>query len=355
MKILFYDTTAHEGNSPIFFNEASSLGYSASLFDEFRYLRNYSRSLLEKIVYRLRRRRPLHWRALNQDFLRLARDTSPNLVLVVKGAYLSAQTLATAKEMTGALVVNYNTDDPFNPATMTRDLVDAIPYYDLYVSTKTANLDDLRRFGAKRVAFVPFGFNPAHHFPEHPMTEAEGRRFQSDLCFAGTYDPDREYYLRALSDHFGGRFAIYGDKAWENVKWAASNFRGPAFGRDYRLALTGTRVALGLLRKANRDQSTCRTFEIPACGALLLAEDTVEHRSLFRADHEAVYFKDSDDLLKRATQLLREPEHAAVIRQNGIKAVRSGRHTYGDRLNQIVALAFETHQVHDAMCPHYPK
>src|SRR5207248_3036751 len=139
--------------------------------------------------------------------------------------------------------------------------------YDLYACTKRAIMDDVERAGCRRTAFVRFGHNPAIYFPEAPTTERERATFESDVAFVGTADVERLPYLDALLSLPGVRVAVYGSY-WDRLPDRIRKvWRVTAIGREYRLALNGTKIGLGLLRSANRDRHTMRTFEIPACGA----------------------------------------------------------------------------------------
>ena len=52
-------------------------------------------------------------------------------------------------------------------------------------------------------------------------------------------------------------------------------------------ALGGSKLSLGFLRKKNRDLYTVRTFEIPACNGVLLAERTRAHEAIYKGGVEA--------------------------------------------------------------------
>jgi len=233
---------------------------------------------------------------------------------------------------------NYATDDPFNPVIATPDLLAGIPRYDLYCSTKRAVMDDLRRAGSPRVAHVCFAYKPALHFPEPPATPEERRRFSADVAFVGGADEDRLPYVDAIARLPGVSLALYGGY-WRRYPRLAAYARGFVTGREYRLALGGAKIALCLVRRANRDGHVMRTFEIPACGAFMLAEDTAEHRELFRPDVEAAFFQSPADLANQIRHYLAHDPDRQRIAQAGHQRITAGGHTYDDRLAQILAMA----------------
>ena len=322
-----------------FFQRAlEELGHEYTLVDEGDYLKALTHSLAHKAAFRLLGRRPLTYWSYNRDLLAAARRLHPEIVLVTKGAFISPDTLTTIKKETGALLVNYATDDPFNPVNSTRDLKAGIPRYDLYACTKRAIMEDVRRAGCPNVTYVPFAYEPTLHFPEQPGAE-DVRRHGSDVVFVGTGDKERLSYFGTLVESFPGiRFHLYGDR-WQQFPRLRPWYRGPALGKDYRMALSCSKIALGLLRKANRDAQTMRSFEIPACGAFMLAERTDEHLDLFREGEEAAYFTTPDDFVDKVRYYLANDEARARIADAGYKKVTSGGHTYKDRLEQMLKLA----------------
>ncbi len=340
MRILLVDTTLYEPATPLFLDALRELGCDYRFVDEAAFTRPLERSLLHKVGYRVLHRRPLtSWR-FNRVLLSEARRFRPQLVLAVKAPYIMPSTLRRIKRETGARLVNYATDDPFNPANTTPDLLGGIPCYDLYACTKRAIMEDVRRAGCDNVAYVPFGYNPSVHFPEAPATPAERESFRSDVVLVGGADPDRLPYVEALARLDGLSLALYGGY-WSRHPRLRPYARGFARGRDYRLALGGAKIALCLVRRANRDGHAMRSFEIPACGAFMLAERTEEHRELFREGLEAAFFGSAEELCEKVRYYLAHDDERVRIARAGHKRIATGGHTYCHRLAQIVRFAGE--------------
>ena len=96
-------------------------------------------------------------------------------------------------------------------------------------------------------------------------------------------------------------------------------------------------VSLILVRRANRDGSAMRSFEIPACGACCVAEDTEEHREMFGPEGKAVlYFRTSEELVRRVREAFVNPELRKRLRSNVHQAITAKPNTYVDRLKTMM-------------------
>lgn len=336
MRLLLLDSTAHYPSNPLFLEaleEVAALrGIRWSFVDEACLTRP---ALLHRLAGRLFRR-PNGVRRLNRMLVEAARMLHPDVVLVVKGTHVSPETLTTVRRETGAILVNYATDDPFNPSVSTSALRAAIPQYDLYACTKRAVMEDVRAAGCRRVIFVPFAYKPSVHFPEEPTSEREASRFASDVLFVGGCDGDRVPYFEALLNNgLELNLHLYGGY-WDRHPTLARCHRGFAHGRDFRLALGGAKVVVNLVREANRDGHVMRTFEVPAVGSFMLAQRTAEHLEFFGEGREMACFATPAELVAKVRHYLTQPHERTRIAARGHRMVTAGRYRYKDRLVEIL-------------------
>ena len=341
MRILYSETSSFMPTGAHFLEALTAMAERGecefTFFDEARYQRP-QRSIAGRIARRLAGR-PAGYRALNAALIAEARRFHPDLVLIAKGAYFAPATLTAVRTATGASMINWATDDPFNPASSTRDLAESIALYDLYVCTKRAIMADVQRAGCANVAYVRFGYKPQIHFPEAPANDDERRRFESDVTFIGGGDEDRAPYfetlVRALPEL---RLHLHGGY-WNRYPKLRRYWRGNATGRDFRLAVSGAKISVNLVRRANRDDHVMRTFEIPACGGFMLTERSATHDELFSEDNEAVFFNSPDELVAKVRSYLGRDEDRVRIAAAGHRKITQGRHSYGDRLAEIIQAA----------------
>jgi spore maturation protein CgeB len=282
----------------------------------------------------LRGRRPSRLRRFSQRVLETCRAFRPTRVICTGIAPVDRSTLHALGTL-GIDRVCYLTDDPWNPAHRPRWFLGTLSAYDRVFSTRRAALDDLRRAGCTRSAYLPFGFAPDVHFPDPPRTPEDRARFAADVVFAGGADADRVPYVAALV-RAGFHVALYG-AYWESYLETRSHTRGHADWTTLRKALGGAKVALCLVRRANRDGHVMRTFEVAATGACMLTEDTEEHRELLGKDGDTtVYFRSAAEMIDKLRWLLADDGLRARLASALHRRVVDGRNTYGDRLRAML-------------------
>jgi len=275
-------------------------------------------------------KRPSRLAAFSAQVLDLVTRERPDIVLATGIAPLDAATLQ-AMGTLGVHRINFLTDDPWNPAHRTPWFLSALPHYDQVWSPRHANMHDLRLAGVRRVGYLPFAHNPKVHFPEAVADDDQRHVLQADVLIAGNADPDRVALVTPLI-RAGLRVALYGDY-WSRYRTTASSARGRLDAQGLRQATGEARVCLGLVRRANRDGHSMRTFEVPAMGGCLLAEKTSDHERLFgRAGEAVLYFNGADDVVSQVRWLIDHRAERDRLAAAARARIVNGPHAYRDRL-----------------------
>lgn len=285
------------------------------------------------VDWRLRDRRPSHLGRFSREALNVCSRIRPAALLATGHAPLEASVLRMIGRM-GIRRINFLTDDPWNPSLCSDWFLDALTTYDEVYSPRRMNLDDLQSLGVRNVRYLPFGFDQNLFFSDQ-LSEDDVRRFGCDVLFVGGGDSDRIPYLASLV-HSGINVVVYGDY-WDRFPATKDCNRGHADSSTLRKATTAAKICLCLVRRANRDGHVMRSFEIPASGGCMLAEDTPEHRDIFGEDGCAVsYFNSPTTMVDRVRFLLSHPWDRRRMADVAHRLVVAGGHTYRDRLATIL-------------------
>jgi spore maturation protein CgeB len=311
---------------------AAALGIPARLVDVREAYRGPA--FVRRVNWWLRGRRPTRLRAFSRQVTALCAEWRPTWLLATGIAPVDRAALKQIQKLS-VRCVNYLTDDPWNPAHRAPWFLATLPQYDHVFSTRRANLDDLRRLSSGTVSYLPFARAPRLHFPE-PSSNGHAEKPEADVFFAGGADPDRVPYLAACI-RAGFRVRLHGGY-WDRYPETRDHARGHVAPNALRQAMQRSRVALCLVRRANRDGHVMRSYEIPAIGACMLTEDTAEHREIFGADGEnVVYFRTIDEMVDRLRWLLAHDDERARLAQAAHGLIVNGKHTYRDRLETMLA------------------
>jgi spore maturation protein CgeB len=234
-------------------------------------------------------------------------------------------------------VINYSTDDPWNPAQRAEWFLSALPAYDAVFTTRRANVEDFRHVGVRSVHYLPFAYDPDIHRPWPEDTPAGA---PSDVLFVGGCDPDRLPLISALIEA-GLDIALYGGY-WDRFPNTRPFWRGIADQNAIRAASAAARICLCLVRRANRDGNVMRSFEAAAIGGCILAEDTPDHRELFGPDDDAVrYFASGLQMIQQAKLLLADTAARRRLALRLRQKIQNSNNTYADRLASMLEAIHE--------------
>jgi spore maturation protein CgeB len=292
--------------------------------------------LIRKINWYLNGRYPTRLKDFSKKVIDSCTQINAKYLLTTGIAPVSKHALQTINAM-GVKRLNFLTDDPWNPAHRAPWFFKTLPHYDIVFSPRRAMINDLLNLGCRRVEYLPFGYDPDLFYPE-PIDSVISTTSAPDIMFAGGADRDRIPYISTLIEA-GFNVDLYGSY-WERYPETKHFTKGQADVPTLRRAIQKAKIALCVVRHANRDGHCMRTFEVPAIGTCMLTEDTAEHREIFGKEGEnVVYFTTLTEMVEKTQWLLEHDGERERLAQNAHLLITQGGHTYGDRLNTILAIA----------------
>jgi hypothetical protein len=264
---------------------------------------------------------------LNESILSFLSRDQADILWCDRPLDLRPDTLERARKLNPTIkFVAYSLDDMAGSHNQSPYYLKSIPLYDLHVTTKSYNVDELKALGGRKVLFVNNAFCPFVHFPMD-LTPEEQQRYGGSVGFIGSYERERAEMLVALANT-GIPVRVWGGGWPKRLRSSIPNLRIEdrwLWGDSYRLAVNSFDINLGFLRKLNRDVQTTRSVEIPACGRFMLAERTAEHLSLFTEGIEAEFFSGKEELLEKCCYYLVHCEERQKIAAAGReRCLRSG-------------------------------
>jgi hypothetical protein len=306
------------------------LGHKVVPLNDYEYTR--FETLAGKIEFRLAAGPSIT--RLNRDLLRMAEREKPDVVWADKVLGMQPQTLERLRAM-GIATVSYMIDNPFGTRQDPgwRLYMKDIPYYDLHVVQRDANIADYKARGARDVIKIQTAYEPTIHFPPPAgWSDADRNR---EVSFIGTPYDQRGAFLTRLWSEFGISVTISGSerlwrKALEPQAFSALFRDGELYGDAYRDGIWRSKINLSFVTHANQDEFVHKSFEIAGCGSFLLAERTQGHMDRFVEDEEAAFFSTLEECADKIRRWLPDESGRARIAAAGhLRAASCGYHNDG--------------------------
>jgi spore maturation protein CgeB len=291
---------------------------------------------------------------INDSVRREAREFRPDLVWAEKQEFLRVETIEELRKL-GANTVHFTPDPYFSLEwKRTRLMDDAMRTFDCLVYCKSYEREQYLALG-RPVVYMPLGYCDEVH---RPLPSDDGR-WKCTVGFLGGWEPRRERLLHAVAAAginlkiWGGYWEFLRDGKWtlrrqiilrqlagkEKFRFrrdehlSRAHQGGEVYADDYARALTGSGIGLGFLRKVCPDQHTTRTFEIPACGSMLLADRTEEHRDFFEEGQEAEFFDSIDEMIDKLKFYTRNESARKRVADGGYQRCKQAGYAYMCRLS----------------------
>jgi len=277
-------------------------------------------------------------REYNQRILHAAADFRPDVLLAFKAPNVLPETLQ-ALRSAGISLYNYFPDR----MAMARNtlLEQSIPEYDCIFDTKTSwDGDTAEHIKTRCSVFVPHGYDPELHKPADLDTR-DLQELACDVSVVATQLPMKEKLLEELlSLRPKLDLRIWGSQ-WD--EYCRSNLvkkfvRGwTVTGTRYAKILSAARINLGLMGVTPeiKDETTTRTYEIPACGGFMLHERAPEVLRLYQEGKEMAAYGSVDELAQKIDYYLAHPDERQAIAQAGHQRCVPA-YSYDNRMLEIL-------------------
>jgi spore maturation protein CgeB len=207
--------------------------------------------------------------------------------------------------------------------------------YDLVVGNSEGALDRVRELGARRAETVHWAADP-ELFRPHPVAK------EMDVFFYGHSDKFRREWMRELigepSRSMEADFAIGGYDYRGDTGRARSLGRIPF--NVFPHAISSARINLNVTRRAHAEtyaSSTCRLFELAACGAAIVSNPVEGLEHWFEPDRELRVVSTADEAISVYSELLGDPGQAEELGRRARERVLN-EHTYAHRAQRLLEL-----------------
>jgi spore maturation protein CgeB len=299
-------------------------GYLCGTVDQSEYINH---TFKDRVLLKIGIKTPLL--LFNEAILRKSKSLKPDIVFFYNPYNILAQTMESLKDC--FYLAGYNHDYYFSSLTTSylRLYRDIVGYFDIMHVLRAKEMEKLKNMFPKTI------WLQTHHYfcPWDHNTNIPIER-NNNVVFIGHAENDlRIPCIKKVIDSNIPIIIGGSSKQWSRFLSNRYLSKIPPIrfinGNDYVNELKNSFCALAFYSDSNSDDYGIRTFEIPACGGLLISQDTKRVCELFVQGKECDVFSNPDELVYKLKYYLQNPDQAQEIREAGAKrCIESGYDIY---------------------------
>jgi hypothetical protein len=321
------------GNAADWISSFEDMGYEIVPF-RMRQYRTHGSRLTRSLSTRLNMGPAVN--RLNDDLQKLAEDLDYDLAFVIKGVWVCPKTVDVLRRRARSGHVIHLSIDSLFTDNRSHLFFQSVPLYSSIFTDKRFERLDYRKAGAQEVNIFMQGYG--RRFTEAAKVSTAST--PTDVCFVGHSQAHYRERLASVAT-LGVNIGIWGP-GWPEIArkgppWMKNAVRGDGlWGREYPATMSAAKIGLGLLSKRIPEEATTRSLEIPATGALLLAERTPLHEELFIEGIEADFFDGDIELVDKVRYYLANEKVRVRVARAGQERAIKGGYDMHSRLRQIM-------------------
>ena len=274
----------------------------------------------------------------NKRLLQASLEENFDIIFLIRPCFIKRKVLEAIRSNTNSKLVLHNNDSMFGPAKscIFRNIIDTLDLYDTIFVYRDWEHCHYKNFGARNVwTLYPF------YIPNiHKNTWESKKRF---CGFFGHFENDNRIriYKSIVRNNLIGSEICFRGSGWDKIVDFSKQHETtqPVIGENYVHYLNTTEICLGIYSSLNRDFYSRRTFEIPACGALLVSQRNRYVQSFFEEDKEAVYFSSTEELISKLVYLYNNKDKLAHLAKCGFERVRASSYSIYDACRRVLTYA----------------
>ncbi len=296
------------------------------------------------IPYRISKKIPFLYRwdmnKLNNGLIKCVDRFKPEILLVNWGGTFYPETISEIRSRFNVTTVNWLIDFPGGPGVL-ETAIKVVPAYDYFFAQSTDAIEVHDKHGNRGGKWLNAASDPDIHKPLD-LTKEEKKKYGCDVCFVGSYYPERAKLLETLT---GFDLGVWGP-GWEKVNTDSplnKYIRGGSVTPDIWVKIyNASKIVINYMGsyggEADEDkiyQASPRVFETMGCGSFQIVDGKRDVLALFKPGEHLVCFKEIGEVKELARYYIDHPQERKEIAQKGHNEVLK-KHTYTHRIKELL-------------------